>query len=75
MSTVAEIERAISQLPSEQWTEIRRWMDAHSPKAAEGADMAEFDAWLASSIGIAKGKLTTDGRMRETRGLGEPKAE
>lgn len=43
-------------------------MDAHAPQAAEGAGMAEFDVWLASSIGIAKGKLTTDGRMRETRG-------
>lgn len=68
MSTVAEIERAISQLPPEQWTEVRRWMDAHAPQATEAAGMAEFDAWLASSIGIAKGKLTTDERMRETRG-------
>ena len=54
MSTVAEIERAISHLPPEQRTEIRRW--------------AEFDVWLAASTGVAKGKLTTDGRMRETRG-------
>ena len=68
MSTVAEIERAIGHLPPEQWTEIRRWMDAHAPKAARGADMAEFDVWLAASTGIAKGKLTTDERMRETRG-------
>ena len=43
-------------------------MDAHTPQVAEDAGMAEFDAWLASSIGLAKGKLTTDGRMRETRG-------
>lgn len=28
----------------------------------------EFQAWLAASVGIAKGKLTTDGRMAETRG-------
>ena len=68
MSTVAEIERAIGHLPPEQWTEIRRWMDAHAPKAIRGADMAEFDVWLAASTGIAKGKLTTDERMRETRG-------
>ena len=68
MSTVAEIERAIGHLPPEQWTEIRRWMDAHAPRAARGADMAEFDVWLAASTGIAKGKLTTDERMRETRG-------
>lgn len=32
------------------------------------AEMAEFDAWLASSVGIAKGKMTTGERMRETRG-------
>ena len=34
MSTLAEIEDAIAQLPPTQWTEIRRWMDAHAPKAA-----------------------------------------
>ena len=68
MSTLAEIERAISHLPPEQWVEIRRWMDAHAPDQAQGADMARFDAWLAASTGIAKGKLTTDERMSETRG-------
>ncbi len=34
MSTLAEIEDAIAQLPPTQWMEIRRWMDAHAPKAA-----------------------------------------
>ncbi|MEQ1860308.1 MAG: hypothetical protein ABMA13_10260 [Chthoniobacteraceae bacterium] len=29
---------------------------------------ADFDEWLAASTGIAKGRLTTDERMRETRG-------
>ena len=48
MSSLAEIERAISHLPPEQWTEVRRWMDAHTPQVAEDAGMAEFDAWLAS---------------------------
>ena len=33
MSTLAEIEAAIAQLPPSHWTEIRRWMDAHAPKA------------------------------------------
>ena len=33
MSTLAEIEAAIAQLPPTQWMEIRRWMDAHAPKA------------------------------------------
>ena len=30
--------------------------------------MTKFDAWLAASVGLAKGDLTTDERMRETRG-------
>ena len=28
----------------------------------------EFEAWIAESVGIAKGKFTTDEMMRETRG-------
>ncbi len=34
MSTLAEIEKAIKQLPPAQWMEIRRWMDAHAPEEA-----------------------------------------
>lgn len=34
MSTLAEIEAAIAQLPPAQWLEVRRWMDAHAPRAA-----------------------------------------
>jgi len=71
MSTVAEIERAIEQLPPEQWAEIRRWMDAQLPKIrgnAPASDSTDFDTWLASSTGLAKGLLTTDERMQETRG-------
>ncbi len=68
VSTLAEIKKAISYLPPEQWMEIRRWMDAHALNRAQGADMARFDALLSASTGIAKGKLTTDGRMGETRG-------
>ena len=68
MSTLAEIEQAIEQLAPEQWAEVRRWMDAHRPKMAQGQEMAGFDEWLAGSTGIARGKLATDERMRETRG-------
>jgi hypothetical protein len=32
MSTLAEIEAAIEQLPPEQWLEIRQWLDSHTPK-------------------------------------------
>jgi hypothetical protein len=72
MSTVAEIERAIEKLPPEKRVEIRRWMDSHFPQGIEGNaspdNMAAFDTWLANSTGLAKGLLTTDDRMRETRG-------
>ena len=39
MSTVAEIEQAIGQLPPEQWTEIRRWMDSHAPKTVQTGEV------------------------------------
>ena len=34
----------------------------------DAVDMARFQAWLTASTGIAKGVLTTDERLRETRG-------
>ena len=71
MSTLAEIEEAIEQLPPEEWMEIRRWMDSHAQRANAGSGVGkaeDFERWLAASTGIAKGRLTTDGRMRETRG-------
>ncbi|MEO6740053.1 MAG: hypothetical protein ABIP20_07365 [Chthoniobacteraceae bacterium] len=36
MSTLAEIEQAIEQLPPEQWMEIRRWMDQRAVAAGKG---------------------------------------
>jgi len=51
MSTLAEIEAAIEKLPPEQWMEIRRWMDHHSPETTAGgagrADAAETPDFLA----------------------------
>lgn len=35
---------------------------------ASETELAEFQNWLTASIGLAKGKLTTDQRMEETRG-------
>jgi len=32
------------------------------------AEAADFDTWLAASTGSAEGKLTTEARLRETRG-------
>lgn len=39
-----------------------------TPSGDEAAAFDEFDAWLAESIGLADGKLSTDVLMRETRG-------
>jgi hypothetical protein len=40
MSTLAEIEAAIAKLPPAQWMEVRRWMDAHAPRAATMGSVA-----------------------------------
>jgi hypothetical protein len=42
VSTVAEIEAAIAQLPPAQWLEIRRWIDTHAPKTAPSEALAIF---------------------------------
>ena len=71
MSTVAEIERAIEKLPSEQQAELRRWMDTQLFKTVPtrpASAATDFDAWLVQSTGLARGILTTDERMQETRG-------
>jgi bifunctional DNA-binding transcriptional regulator/antitoxin component of YhaV-PrlF toxin-antitoxin module len=36
--------------------------------ATDDGVLAEFQTWLANSTGLAKGKFTTNERMRETRG-------
>lgn len=59
MSTVIEIERAIGELPPEQWTEIRRWMDAQSQKPGNGAAAKRVD-W-------SKSAAVTRRRAPETR--------
>jgi hypothetical protein len=48
MSTVTEIERAIAQLPLEQWAEIRRWMDAQ-PRPTSGNTGVERVDWSQSA--------------------------
>jgi len=44
------------------------YLKAVPAQVAGEAGLEEFQSWLAGSIGIARGKLTTDERMRETRG-------
>ena len=69
MSTLAEIEQAIEALPPPQVEELAVWLERRRlQKSAASAETENFKAWLAASTGIAKGRLTTDERMRETRG-------
>ena len=69
MSTVAEIEAVVPTLSVEELAELERFIHRTREGKVRGkAEVAGFDAWLAASSGIAKGKLTTDERMRETRG-------
>ena len=69
MSTVAEIEAVVPSLSVEELAELERFIhETREGKVRSEAEVAGFDAWLAASSGIAKGKLTTDERMRETRG-------
>ena len=45
MSTIADIESAIEQLPLEQWIEIRRWMDRRAfPAEKSGGEMPSVAA-------------------------------
>lgn len=44
------------------------FLKATPVEAREQADADQFSAWVASSLGLAKGKFTTDQRMTETRG-------
>ena len=64
MSTLAEIEAAIAQLPPAHWMEIRRWMDAHAPKGAatETASpaTAKVPDFLARQKAIFGGRMLPD---------------
>ncbi len=71
MNTLAEIQREIEKLSAEQQAEIRHWMDTELPKTVPtlpASAAADFDTWLVQSTGLARGILTTDEQMRETRG-------
>jgi hypothetical protein len=59
MSTVAEIERAIGELPPEQWNEIRRWMESHPQKPGKRVAARRVD-W-------SKSAAVTRPRASETR--------
>ena len=61
MSTLAEIEAAIAQLPLAHWLEIRRWMDAHAPKGAASENAAPAAVRVPDFL--ARQKAVFGGRM------------
>jgi hypothetical protein len=46
------------------------FLKANPVSSSEKDSANSFSAWVASSLGLTKGKLTTDQRMAETRGEG-----
>jgi hypothetical protein len=65
MSITAIVENDMIKLPVHvpDGTKVEITLPEEKP-----GGMAGFEGWLTASIGLAKGKLTTDMRMRETRG-------
>lgn len=65
MTTIAEIEKAISHLQPAEIDELARWLESfrstqQSPTPAE--------KWLRQSVGVAKPGITTAELMSLTRG-------
>lgn len=65
MSTIAEIETAIEQLPTPQVDELAAWLEAH--RAQRQAAVA-VEAWLKQARGAALPDVTTADIMALTRG-------
>jgi hypothetical protein len=65
MSTIAEIEAAIENLPESQIEELIVWLEQRRPRRL---DPANVERWLASARGAARLGVTTDEIMALTRG-------
>lgn len=65
MSTIAEVESAIEQLPMPQVEELAVWLEAH--RARRAAELAAA-AWLEQARGAARPDTTTAEIMALTRG-------
>ncbi len=63
MSITAIVENDMIKLPLHVPDGTRVEITLPTERAAE-----DFEAWLAARTGRAKGRFTTDERMRETRG-------
>jgi len=65
MSSVAEIEAAIEQLPPQQVEELASWLET---RRAERKTSISFDEWLEKAKGAARPGVTTQDVMELTRG-------
>lgn len=69
MSTLAEIESAVDQLPPAQQRELYEFLGARleaRPKKLRSPE--EFEAWLKTARGVSVSGMTTDEMMTMTRG-------
>ncbi len=66
MSTVAEIETAIENLPTPQVEELAIWLDAYRSRRVAAPPAAED--WLKQARGAARPGVTTAEVMALTRG-------
>ncbi|WP_145117988.1 hypothetical protein [Rosistilla oblonga] len=65
MTTINEIEKAISHLPPSQIEELARWLEAFRSTQQSPTPV---DQWLKRSVGAAKPGITTAELMALTRG-------
>jgi hypothetical protein len=65
VSTIAEIEAAIEQLPAQQVEELAEWLEAHRARRVAGLTP---DDWLKRATGAARPDVTTNDVMTVTRG-------
>lgn len=65
MSTIAEIEAAIEQLPAPKVDELAAWLETHRLRRMTPAPV---EAWLARAQGAARPGVTTADMMAFTRG-------
>lgn len=69
MSTLAEIEAAVEQLPPTQQEELYAFLGARlEARPKKNRSPEEFEAWLKTARGVGVSGMTTDEIMAMTRG-------
>ena len=69
MSTLAEIEVAVAQLPRAQQEELHAFLSTQLEKHPKrGLTPEEFKAWIKTAEGVGISGMTTDEIMAMTRG-------